>query len=230
MQKIFLFLFSTAILCSCKAQTVKKLNSSEFEKEIVQSNVQILDVRTATEYNNGHIKNAMQANWNDQIEFIKRVAALDKNKPLYVYCQAGGRSAAAAKWFADNGFNNVNDLAGGMISWKKENKYLEAEIATPQLLKTDFDKMISDNSKTYLIDFGATWCPPCVKMKPILEALIKENKDQFVFINIDAGIHISLMKELGVEGLPTFLVYKNGKQTWKHEGTATKEELLAQVK
>jgi rhodanese-related sulfurtransferase len=212
------------ILCSsCTAQS-KKISVKDFEKGITKE-VQVLDVRTSGEYNRGHIKNALQANWNDQAEFTKRVAHVDKNKPVYLYCQAGGRSAAAAAWLSENGFKEVYDLSGGMLAWQKENKPVEKAAEIAQYSVADFEKMVQTDS-TYLIDFGAEWCPPCVKMKPVLNSLVAENKNKFILIAIDGGVHIDLMKALGVEALPTFLVYKKGKQTFKKEGVMTKEELL----
>jgi rhodanese-related sulfurtransferase len=219
----FLSLFMlVAVFLSCKAQS-KKLTVNAFEKAI-ESNVQILDVRTSGEFNRGHIKKALQANWNDQAEFAKRVAHIDKTKPVYVYCQAGGRSAAAAAWLTQNGYKEVYDLSGGMLAWQKENKAVEQVAAVVQYSVQDFEKMIVKDS-LYLVDFGAEWCPPCVKMKPVLNNLVTANKNKFILLPIDGGIHIDLMKALGVEALPTFFVYKNGKQIFKKEGIMTKEEL-----
>ena len=63
------FLFSTIII-SCTAQTKTTLTADEFEKEITtKGNIQILDVRTPKEFFSGHIKNALQADWNDKTEF-----------------------------------------------------------------------------------------------------------------------------------------------------------------
>ncbi len=99
---------TTGIFClfisSCTAQ-LNVLDVTTFEKGINSNDsVQILDVRTPDEYNSGHIKNALLANWNDKSEFERRISFLDKTKPVYVYCLAGGRSAAAAKKIIAIGF------------------------------------------------------------------------------------------------------------------------------
>jgi len=49
------------------------------------------------------------------------VKTLDKNKPVYVYCAVGGRSATAAKILSDMGFTEVYDLEGGIINWEEKN-------------------------------------------------------------------------------------------------------------
>ena len=63
--------------CNSGAQTGKEVSADQFEKDLQQGDVQLLDVRTAGEYRTGHIKKALQANWNDQKEFADRTTALD---------------------------------------------------------------------------------------------------------------------------------------------------------
>jgi rhodanese-related sulfurtransferase len=92
------------VSCSSGAQTGKELSTDQFEKDLQQGGVQLLDVRTASEYRNGHIKNALQANWNDEKEFADRTTSLDKQKPVYVYCLSGPRSSAAAQWLRAKGY------------------------------------------------------------------------------------------------------------------------------
>jgi thiol-disulfide isomerase/thioredoxin len=84
--------------------------------------------------------------------------------------------------------------------------------------------------KTVLVDFGATWCPPCVKMAPVLDELEKNKTLHFTLFKVDAGIHTDVMKANNVEGIPVFIVYKNGVETWRKQGIVPKEELEAQLK
>jgi rhodanese-related sulfurtransferase len=55
-------------------------------------------------------------------DFAQKIAKLDKNRPVMVYCAAGGRSASAASQFKKLGFAKVYDLDGGMGAWKKAGK------------------------------------------------------------------------------------------------------------
>ena len=67
------------ILPACQSQnsSVKtNLNPDEFEKGMTQPNVQLLDVRTAGEFRNGHLKNALQADWRDKAQFKDRTQHL----------------------------------------------------------------------------------------------------------------------------------------------------------
>ncbi len=122
MKKLVYILFCSTMFFSCKAQSGNKVSVTAFEKGIAEKGIQLLDVRTIEEYNNGHIENALQANWNNQDEFKNKIASLDKNKPLYLYCQVGGRSGSAAAWFVQNGFKKVYDLKGGFSAWKAADK------------------------------------------------------------------------------------------------------------
>lgn len=118
----FLLLFVSA--CS-SAQKNPSLPAAEFEKAIQAKDIQILDVRRPEEYNEGHIKGALLANWQDQPQFEEKVKTLDKNKPVYLYCLAGVRSDKAANVLLKNGFTNVVQLEGGIEAWKKAGKPLE---------------------------------------------------------------------------------------------------------
>ena len=111
----------SVILLSCLAQPKTSLTADQFEKEITgKENIQVLDVRTPGEFFSGHIKNALLADWTDSKEFERRIAFIDKHKPLYVYCLSGGRSAAAAAKLRKLGYENVYELKGGTNAWKAD--------------------------------------------------------------------------------------------------------------
>ena len=218
-----------AVSCQSQNQIAEKLSANEFEKEIQLKDVQILDVRTAGEFKSGYIKNALQADWTNKEQFYERIKYVNKNKPVYVYCLVGGRSAAAATWLRQNGYAKVVELEGGINAWKAANKSLEGRSDEKQLTMEQYLASIPKD-KTTLVDFGANWCPPCVAMEPVLDELKKSKEVDFNFLKIDAGIHTDIMKELNIEPIPVFIIYKKGKEVWRKEGIATKEEFIAQLK
>jgi rhodanese-related sulfurtransferase len=223
------YLLSLLFITSCQAQTneANSLNADAFEKAIAAVPAQILDVRTWGEYNSGHIKNALWADWRDHEQFKYRIQFVDKNKPVYIYCLSGGRSAAAADWMRNNGFQKVIELKGGIHSWQMANKPVEGASQQPQINLEEFKNQISSNGFT-LVDFGADWCPPCVKMQPVIQDLLKE-KASVKFIRIDAGTQTELMKQMNITGIPIFIIYKNGTETWRKQGVVEKSELLAHL-
>jgi rhodanese-related sulfurtransferase/glutaredoxin len=190
---------------------------------------QLLDVRTAAEYNNGHISKALQADWTNKDQFRDRIKYIDKDKPVYVYCLSGARSAAAAEWMRKNGFQQVYNLSGGINSWKRNDKPIEGT-ATEKQMTMDEYKTLAASDSVVVVDFGAKWCPPCVKMEPVLEELQKDKSVRFKFVKIDAGVHTDIQKKLAIEALPVFLIYKNGMSVWRKQGLVTKEEFLSQLR
>lgn len=101
---------------------VTLLNVDAFEKQITNEGT-ILDVRTPAEVAEGIIANATVMDINGA-DFSNQIQTLDKTKPVYVYCKAGGRSGRAAEMLSSLGYE-VYDLDGGMDAWKAAGKSVE---------------------------------------------------------------------------------------------------------
>ena len=230
MKNIFLLLCCVSMLaCSSQSQTPEQMEAPSFAKSVSQAGAQVLDVRTPSEFNSGHLKNALWADWLNKQQFFERVQYIDRNKPVYVYCLSGGRSRAAANWMRSNGFTNVIELSGGINAWKFNNLPLEGQSNEPQLTVQQYQSSIQPKGLT-LVDFGATWCPPCVKMEPVVNSLKDDKSLAFNFIRIDAGVHTDLMRSMQIESIPVFIVYKDGKEIWRKQGVITREELAGKLK
>ena len=225
-----LFLLTT-VLISCAQSASKEsttLSAAAFKEAIAQNEVQVLDVRTAAEFNGGHIQHALQANWLDKKEFTDRTQHLDKSKTVYIYCQAGGRSAAAQTYLAEQGYKVIN-LEGGMSNWKMNSFPVEGNGDKAQMRVIDFKKTIAANDYV-LVDVGAEWCPPCRKMLPVLAELKQKPAHPFYFLAVDGGIDIEVMKAIHSEGLPTFILYKHGKEVWRNQGITSLETFNTALK
>lgn len=221
---LFLILGSiTLSACNSLAQQSPNLPVNEFEKGIKQPNVQVLDVRTAGEYQSGHLKDAFLADWNNQQQFTERVQSLDKSKPIYTYCLSGVRSGAAAKWLNQNGYTAYN-LDGGIAAWKRAGMPLEEAAIVPQMTLTEYQSLIP-NDKIVLVDVGAVWCPPCKKMDPVIDSLSKAKDLPFHLIKINGGDQTEITRQLNIEAFPTFIIYKNGKEAWRKSGIVDAKEL-----
>ena len=217
-----------SFLMSCaqsSTSTSQVLKAAAYKEAIAAKNIQVLDVRTAAEFNAGHIQNALQANWLDQKEFANRTQHLDKNLTVYVYCQVGARSASAQAALEAKGYNVIN-LEGGLSSWKMNGFPVEGTVNKAQMSVEDLNTTTSSN-KIVLVEIGGDWCPPCRKMLPVLEKLKQKPAAPFYFLKVDGANDIDVMKSLNAEGLPTFILFKNGKETWRHEGLVTLEEFNA---
>jgi|SRR5690606_6927836 rhodanese-related sulfurtransferase len=120
MKKLFLILLTSLFFVSCKGQETehfKILDSAQYEQIITQNEVTIIDVRTPGEYKSGHIKNAQNINVQSG-DFKAKMQNFEKEKPIYIYCRSGARSANAGKILEEMGFTEIYDLKGGVLSWK----------------------------------------------------------------------------------------------------------------
>jgi len=97
---------------------VHKLNAKVFKEHIENESCTVLDVRTLVEFSRGHIKKAINCNVLDKKKFLKSIDVLNKEKPVYLYCQSGNRSWVASKILVDLGFKLIYDLKGGYSRWR----------------------------------------------------------------------------------------------------------------
>lgn len=115
-------MFTLSTLFGCKSEsnkTIKLASVSEFSEGLALDNVQLIDVRTAEEYQAGHIENAQLIDIKLE-DFRDRIQELDKDKPVYLYCKSGGRSGKASKVLDSLGFKEIVDLKGGFTAWSKQ--------------------------------------------------------------------------------------------------------------
>jgi rhodanese-related sulfurtransferase len=84
-----------------------------------EDSVQLIDVRTPDEFKVSHLKGAQNICVTSE-DFKEKVKTLDKNKPVYVYCRKGGRSAEAAEQLKELGFTKIYDMDGGILLWEEK--------------------------------------------------------------------------------------------------------------
>jgi rhodanese-related sulfurtransferase len=222
--------FSLLLLFSCSGSTQEKITIAitDFDLKLNTGSHQVLDVRTAGEFRSGYLKGAVQADWLNKKEFEERTQHLSTDKPLLVYCASGVRSEQAAKWLLKKGFKEVYNLKGGTAAWKMAGKQLEASATTAQMTIPDFEKKINEAGMV-LVDVGAEWCPPCKKMEPVILQLQTELSSKFKLLKVDGGNDIDVMKHIKADALPTFIIYKNGKEIWRDFGIVSKEIIQAKL-
>ena len=116
MKKIFaLFLSLTAFLGCSGHSAYKSVDETEFARIIANVSVQLIDARTASEYNEGHIPGAVNIDVLSG-DFDKHTATLDVSRPVAVYCRSGRRSKVAAARLSKAGYE-VIELNNGILSW-----------------------------------------------------------------------------------------------------------------
>lgn len=124
-----LLFIGVLLMASCSESQVKEgveqvtekaghqvVDAQTFKKMLAEENIQIVDVRTAAEFNAGSIENAVNIDVLAS-DFNAKIAELDKTKKTLIYCKSGGRSGRAGQMMEDMGFGTVVDLSGGYSAW-----------------------------------------------------------------------------------------------------------------
>lgn len=118
-----LFILLVLIISSCIGQEkepVQKLNFTEFKTAVIGKDVQLVDLRTPKEYEEGYIDDAINVDFLQKDSFETNILKFDKNLPIYIYCQAGGRSKRAAAQLKEIGFKEIYDFSGGYKQWSNK--------------------------------------------------------------------------------------------------------------
>ena len=95
-------------------------------------------------------------------------------------------------------------------------------------MNTSFDQIIN-SEKPVLIDFFATWCGPCQVLGPILKEVKDSLGERVSIIKVDVDKNQELATMQQVRGVPTMILFQNGKQLWRQSGVLSKEEIVKNI-
>lgn len=96
-------------------------------------------------------------------------------------------------------------------------------------MKGNFDRLINTSSPL-LVDFHAEWCGPCKMLAPVLEEVTAKLNGQAKIIKIDVDKNPAIAHRFQVRGVPTLILFKNGRVLWRQSGVPGQQQLLEGIR
>ena len=95
-------------------------------------------------------------------------------------------------------------------------------------MKSSFNDIISGETPV-LVDFYADWCGPCKSLAPILKEVKNDLGDGVKIVKIDVDKNQELASKYQVRGVPTMILFKDGKQFWRQSGLLSKHDIVSKI-
>ena len=103
-------------------------------------------------------------------------------------------------------------------------------MAAVNVTDDEFDSVIDNSELPVVVDFWAEWCGPCKQMSPHLEAVSEEMSDKVKVAKINVDENPMVASKYGVRGMPTLMVFKDGKVAATHLGAMSKQAIADWIK
>lgn len=99
-------------------------------------------------------------------------------------------------------------------------------MAILHLTDENFEKEVVNGKGLTLVDFWATWCPPCRMLGPIIEEVANEVGDKYKIVKVDVDQANETASKYGIMSVPTMVIFKEGKEIERLVGARPKEEII----
>jgi thioredoxin 1 len=98
-----------------------------------------------------------------------------------------------------------------------------------QVTDASFESEVLQSDKLTVVDFWAEWCGPCKMMNPVLDELSKELDGRVVIAKLNVDENPEVPTNLMIRGIPTFVMFKGGKEVGRIVGAQSKQAMLSKI-
>lgn len=98
------------------------------------------------------------------------------------------------------------------------------------MAKKSFNELINDPEMPVLVDFYADWCGPCKTMNPVIQQVAGEFSGKLKVLKVNVDTNQAAASQYRVQGVPTFILFSQGKQVWRQSGALPAHQLAQVIK